>query len=85
MNIDEIYNRKLDFFAKEVADMYNRFAKNIEKDKDFTLSDDEVGELFDELLITFMQQQVSRYEFNRVVQRLYKEDEKFGRHLGEVL
>jgi hypothetical protein len=81
MNIDEIYNRKLDFFAKEVADMYNRFARMIDKDKDFTLADDEVGELFDELLITFMQQQVSRYEFDRVVQRLCKEDEKLGRHL----
>jgi hypothetical protein len=85
MNIDEIYNRKLDFFAKEVADMYNRFARMIDKDKDFTLADDEVGELFDELLLTYMQKQMSEYEFDRIVERLSKADEKFGRHLGEIL
>jgi hypothetical protein len=74
MNINEIYNLKLDFFAKEVADMYNRFAKDIEKDPNFTLSDDELGELFDELLISFMRKQMSAYEFERVANKESKDE-----------
>lgn len=67
MNIEQIYDTKgVYFFAKEVGKMYARFEKTIEADKDFTLNDDEMAELFDELLIMFLKNQMSDYEFNRV-------------------
>ena len=67
MNIQKIYDTKgVYFFAKEVADMYNRFVKDIESDEDYSLSDDEMGELFDELLIMFMKKQISISEFERI-------------------
>jgi len=66
MNIKEIYQDKGFIFEQDVAKMYNRFARSIENDDDYFLSDDEVSELFNELLVKYIKETTSEYEFNRI-------------------
>ncbi len=66
MNIQQIYGEQKPLIEKGVADMYNSFAKYIEQNEDYALSDDEMGELFNELLLRYMLENMSDYESTRI-------------------
>lgn len=66
MNINEIYQEHKCFLEKQVSDTYNKFVKIIEKDDDYTLSDDELSELFNEILLMYLKDSISSYEWNRI-------------------
>jgi hypothetical protein len=70
MNIEYIKNETEPFFAERVADMYNDYASSIDDDEDYHLSDDEVSELFNELLLSYIHSTMSKEEFNRVINTL---------------
>lgn len=66
MNIEEIYNEQKNWLDLKVSEMYNSFVRDLEKDKRYTLSDDELGELFNELLFKHLADNMSDYELMRV-------------------
>lgn len=71
MNIQQIYGEQKPLIEQKVADMYNSFAKYISQNEDYSLSDDEMGELFNELLLMYMHENMtSDYEFTRVFNSL---------------
>jgi hypothetical protein len=72
MNIEYIKKETEPFFAERVSDMYNDFSSSIDDDEDYHLSDDEVSELFNELLLSYIHSTMSKDEFNRVVESLTK-------------
>ena len=72
MNIEYIKNETEPFFAERVSDMYNDYASSIDDDEDYHLSDDEVSELFNELLLSYLHSTMSKDEFNRVIESLTK-------------
>ena len=72
MNIKEIYEDKEQFFVEEVCKMYNEFAKNLEQDEDYTLADDEVNELFNELLLKYIAFTMPKTEWYRVLGSIAK-------------
>lgn len=65
-NIDTIYAEQKPYLERKFADLYNSFAKDIETDCDYNLSDDETSELFNELVIKYMHDTMIDYEFVRV-------------------
>ena len=66
MNIQEIYQDKNFIIEQDVSEMYNRFSRSIENDDDYFLSDDEVSELFNELLVMYIKDTTSKEEFKRI-------------------
>ena len=71
MNIKQIYNKQKTFFEEKISEMYNDFVKKIEEDTDYSLSDDELTELFNELLLRYVKNTMSEYEFKRVLDNFY--------------
>ena len=72
MNIEEIYINKYLPIAIGIAKTYTDFRNNIEDDKNYSLADDELGELFDELVLIHMKKTMSEYEWNRITNKLNK-------------
>lgn len=70
MNIQQIYTEKYGVLEQGIAQFYNSFVKDIESDERFTLSDDEMTELFDELLLMYMHENMSHYEYHRVIDEI---------------
>jgi len=70
MNIDQIYGYKQPEIADYISRSYNLFARDIETDKNFTLSDDEVSELFNELILMYMRDTMSYDEWTRITKIL---------------
>lgn len=71
MNIQEIYNYQKPLFDKLFADFYNKFAKDLENDPLFTLSDDEMTELFNELVIMYMKDTTPESDWSRIIDNMY--------------
>jgi hypothetical protein len=69
MNIKQIYKEQQAFFEIKISEMYNSFVKRIEKDRDYTLADDEVSGLFNELLLNYIYKTISLYEWNRIIEK----------------
>ena len=65
MNIDQIYGEQKPFIERHMADFYNKFARDIKNDDRFTLSDDELSEMFNELLFINLSENMSDYELMR--------------------
>ncbi len=72
MTIQEVYYDKVSIIEKGMTDLYKKFERAIEKDKDYYLCDDEVSELFDELIIMYMQKTMTGNEFDRVTNEAKK-------------
>ncbi len=70
MDIYEIYGYEQPLLERCFADFYNKFARDIDTDENFSLSDDEVTEVFDELVLRYMKQTMSRSEWDRVISEL---------------
>ena len=70
MNIDYIKKETKPFFEDRVSDMYNDFCQSIDEDDDYHLGDDEVSELFNELLLSYVHSTTGKAEFNRVIESL---------------
>lgn len=71
MNIEQIYNEQLPFIERNIADFYNKFVRDIEKDDRYTLSDDELTELFNELMIMFFKKTTPEAEWERILDNNY--------------
>ncbi len=54
MNFEEIYDDKFKAIEKGMSLAFNTIAKAIEKDKTFTLADDEVAELIYEIMEKYL-------------------------------
>lgn len=72
MNIEQIYGEQKPFIEREIADFYNKFVRDIEKDERYTLSDDELTELFNELIIMFMKRTTPEAEWERITDKFYE-------------
>lgn len=72
MTIQEIYKDQKPFFEEQIAKMYNAFVKEIESDPDYSLGDDELTELFDELLLDFWWDTTPEAERDRVIDKHYE-------------
>lgn len=66
MNIQQIYGEQKPWLDRKIADLYNSFAKDLESDTNYSLSDDEVSELFNELLFIYLSENISDYELMRL-------------------
>lgn len=73
MNIEQIYNEQKPFIEREIADFYNKFARDIENDERYTLSDDELTELFNELLLMFVLRTTPEGEIERIIDKHYEQ------------
>lgn len=65
MNIEQIYGEQKPWLDRKVSEMYNSFVKDLESDCDYTLSDDEISELFNELMFIHLSKNMSDYELMR--------------------
>lgn len=72
MNIEQIYNEQEPFIEREMADFYNKFVRDLEKDERYTLSDDEMTELFNELMIMFIKRTTPEAEWERITDKFYE-------------
>ena len=66
MTIEQIYGEQKPWLDRKISEMYNSFVKDIEADCDYSLSDDETSELFNELLFIHLSESVSDYELMRL-------------------
>jgi hypothetical protein len=65
MNIDEIYGYQKPLLESLFSDMYNKFVRDIDKDPNFELADDEMTELFNELVFKYLAETMTDYELMR--------------------
>jgi hypothetical protein len=72
MNIQEIYGYQKPLFDRLFADFYNKFEKDLENDPLFTLADDEMTELFNELVIMYMKDTTPEAEWERIIDLMYE-------------
>ena len=72
MNINQIYGEQEPFIKRGMTEFYNHFARALESDMDYQLSDDEVGELFNELMLKYMRDTMSYNEWTRVITEINK-------------
>ena len=72
MTIQEIYEEQKPFVEIEIAKMYNKFVKDIENDDRYTLSDDELTEIFNEVVLMYMRDTMHKYEWIRITKLLKK-------------
>ncbi len=66
MNIDQIYGEQKPYLERKMSELYDSFAKDLESDMRYTLADDEMTELFNELILKYMHETMVDYEFVRV-------------------
>lgn len=74
MNIQQIYIEQKPWLDRKLSYIYNDFVRDIEKDKRFSLSDDELGELFNELLFKHLSENISDYELMRLYKNSLKKE-----------
>lgn len=70
MNIQEIYGYEQPTLARNFADFYNKFASTILSDKNYSLSDEEISELFNELVLMYMRETMAYSEWERITNKL---------------
>jgi len=66
MDIEQIYGEQKPWIERKMSEVYNSFVKDLESDTDYELSDDEVSELFNELFLRHMLENMSDYEATRI-------------------
>lgn len=72
MNIEQIYGEQKPWLDRKLSEIYNSFVRDLESDTNYTLSDDEVSELFNELLFKHLAENMSDYELMRVYNNTLK-------------
>lgn len=72
MTIQQIYNEQKPFIERQIAEVYNNFVKYIEQNEEYTLSDDELTELFNELMIMFFKETTPEAEWERIIDLTYE-------------
>ena len=72
MTIQQIYNEQKPFIERQIAEVYNNFVKYIEQNEEYTLSDDELTELFNELMIMFLKETTPEAEWERIIDLTYE-------------
>lgn len=72
MNIQHIYNIQSPLIKENMARVYNNFAKDVILNQDFSLSDDEMGEVFNEVILMHMREHMSYYEWTRIINEINK-------------
>lgn len=70
MTIQEIYEEQKPFIEIEMSKIYNKFVKDIENDDRYTLSDDELTEIFNEVVLMYMRDTIHKYEWIRITKLL---------------
>ena len=72
MNIQEISNDKKSIVENILDNGYDYFSKDIENDDDYSLIDDEIAELYYELILTEIRRILTDYEWDRIINSLAK-------------
>ena len=72
MNIQEISNDKKNIVENILDNGYDYFSKDIENDDDYSLIDDEIAELYYELILREIRRILTDYEWDRIINSLAK-------------
>ena len=62
MNLQEIYNSKKRIINEGYMEFYNILKEELENDEDFTLADDEMGELIVDLMLSNVLGEITTFD-----------------------